>query len=520
MSKDKIIRLFLQNNDVPLFNQRDFWDKIIAVLCDAAKAKACSLRLLEGQELTEGVVVGYQDIASRQHRIPIDNFLRKMTEASTPTVIKDLSADPRIPPQRKKRYRKEGFHSYIAVPVTAGDHCLGILSFYYAKSEAVNTNRIRLVQALASLIGYLIHNSVFYEDVAQLRELTRSVLENATDAILLTDELGLILYASSQTARIFHTRPQRLIGQYIFKFDASSTHSLESLLKMAKRRKGIRHSELSIEIKNGQKLSLDVSIMVLRHHLESSIYYLWTIHDLTSLHSAQQAVQKKRAEMENFVYTISHDLKSPLISIQGYVSLLNDEYGEKLDEDGRHYLTRLEKNVSIMRRMIQDLLELSRVGSMDRAMQVVNISNLVRQTLDEFRYQIDQNRVEILVAKRFPRVVCNRKTIKLVFSNLISNAIKFMGEQKNPRIEIGWKQNGNFYQFYVRDNGIGIAKEKQERIFNIFSHLQDLENAEGSGIGLALTKKIIEQHSGQIWVNSEPGKGASFYFSLPKTLVF
>ena len=184
--------------------------------------------------------------------------------------------------------------------------------------------------------------------------------------------------------------------------------------------------------------------------------------------------------------------------------------------DGLYYLERIKANSEHMEKLIKDLLELSRTSRVKGDWQESAISDIVRRAMEEFNRLIKNNGIEIKTAESFPICLCDPERILQVFMNLISNSIKFIKGVDNPLIEIGYKERDKEYEFFVKDNGIGIEKDYHEKIFVIFQRLQDVKGIEGTGVGLTIVKKIIDDHGGRVWVESEKGSGATFYFTISK----
>jgi len=236
------------------------------------------------------------------------------------------------------------------------------------------------------------------------------------------------------------------------------------------------------------------------------------------LEKKAQELSESNDELNTFVYTVSHDLKSPLVSLQGFSSMLKSEYGDGLDENGRMYIERIQKNSERMGTLIEDLLKLSRVGRTENNLEPVDISDVISEVTSEISVQLAEKGTKMVVMDDMPTLWCDRVMINQIFANLISNANKFMGDDnKKPTIEIGYESNQDgVYQFYVKDNGIGIDAAYHDRIFRIFQRLDDVET-EGTGVGLAIVKKMVESSGGTIWVDSAVGEGTTIYFTMPQT---
>lgn len=228
-----------------------------------------------------------------------------------------------------------------------------------------------------------------------------------------------------------------------------------------------------------------------------------------------KSLEEINKELDDFTYIVSHDLKEPLRSIDAYSKFMADDYQDKLTEEGKHYLERIRSNSERMKKLIEDLLEISRLKMKGSIIDEVESGELVNEARARLEYSIKQKNVEVIIKENLPRIFCDRVRLTEVFLNLISNAIKFNDKQK-PVIEVGYSDKENFYEFYVKDNGIGIAKEYFDKIFEIFQRLGRREDTEGTGAGLTIVKKIVQVHKGRVWVESTPKEGTVFYFTIPK----
>lgn len=226
------------------------------------------------------------------------------------------------------------------------------------------------------------------------------------------------------------------------------------------------------------------------------------------------ALEAKNKEIEQFAYVVSHDLREPLTSMKGYLQLLIEDFSKKLSPDAQDMLSAVIQTANRMDVLIHDLLGYSKEGK-EEVKQAVDVTEIVNQVLSDLKEQIQENQAILKVGK-LPTLSVYPTELKSVFQILISNALKFRKLDSVPLIEIKAKNLKNKWQFLVADNGIGIPKGKQQRIFKIFQRLYREEYL-GTGMGLASFKKIIEHHNGQVWVESELGEGSSFYFTIPKT---
>ncbi len=228
---------------------------------------------------------------------------------------------------------------------------------------------------------------------------------------------------------------------------------------------------------------------------------------------AQEELENKNAELERFTYTVSHDLKSPLVTIKGFLGLLEKDAAAGNLDRMHSDVERIKNAAATMNRLLDELLELSRVGRQINPPEDVSLGETARLAVELLAGEIENRGVEVEIAPDLPAVSGDRVRLMEVFQNLLANAVKFMGEESAPRIEVGVRQDDGEDVVYVSDNGIGIDPRYQERIFGLFERLDG--QVGGTGVGLALVKRIVELHGGRIWVESPGvGYGSSFCFTL------
>ncbi|MEX2117808.1 MAG: PAS domain S-box protein [Bacteroidota bacterium] len=234
----------------------------------------------------------------------------------------------------------------------------------------------------------------------------------------------------------------------------------------------------------------------------------------------QEALEKSREvearnkELDDFTYVVSHDLKEPLISVEGYAKIIKEEYSGRFDPAAKEYLKSILDSCGHMKGLIEDLLQLSRVGKLAEQKQRLNLHEVIKDVLEELQFTIRERKAEISVDGELPEVFGVDQHLKIVFRNLLSNGIKFC-DKLVPQIRITAAIKGNIVEIAVKDNGIGIPEEFHEKIFMIFQRLHKKEEYEGTGAGLTIVRKIIEAHGGTIRLSSVPGTGTTFFFTLP-----
>ena len=229
--------------------------------------------------------------------------------------------------------------------------------------------------------------------------------------------------------------------------------------------------------------------------------------------SANRELAAKNDELERFAYTVSHDLKSPLITIQSFADLMARDLAADRLTDLRGDLERIDRAAKTMSRLLTDLLELSRIGRVLSPPQPVPLSLLAQEAADHVKGRLQEGSVEVAIAENLPVVNVDRQRLLEVLQNLLDNAAKFMGGAARPRVEVGVRRDGDTTVYYVRDNGMGIERKHLERVFGLFDKLEPA--SDGTGIGLAVVRRIVEAHRGRAWAESEGrGLGSTFCFTL------
>jgi len=367
----------------------------------------------------------------------------------------------------------------------------------------------------------------------------RNVVQQAIDAIVLTDEQGLITDWNTAAEQITGIGKSDAVGQYywdiqlkILPEERRSETSLETLRALTSSVFQTGQAPWLNQVLDAQIQHSDGA----RRFIQQVAFPIQTakgfmvgsiIRDITDRKQIEieresliQKLETQNAELERFAYTVSHDLKSPLITIGGFLGYLEEDAlkgnTEKLKRDIQH----INNATGKMKRLLDELLELSRIGRLMNEPETIPFADLVREAMDNVHGQLEAGRVTVQTQPDLPAVHGDRQRLVEVLQNLLDNAVKFMGDQPDPRIEIGARSaRGEDAEhgkpvFYVKDNGIGIAPEYHERVFGLFNQLDP--KMEGTGVGLALVKRIVEFHGGRIWVESEAGKGSTFYFTLSR----
>lgn len=368
-----------------------------------------------------------------------------------------------------------------------------------------------------------------FETSAQVRLLS-SVVESSPIAVVVTDPHSVIQYANAQTTRQSGYAAQELIGQNIA---ILKNDEADPVVLSAVRRALVTATPWSGDLpsrdKNGQRTWEHVQLTFIRDDFDQIRHHVWLKEDISARKRAEmeilsanrtldaQAAMLKsvNAELEQFAYAASHDLRQPLRMITSYLDLIQTNLGENLSPDTQTYFRFVIDGAKRMDRLILDLLEYSRTGR-DMTVQPVSVSVAVEHALLNLSVAIGDAHAEINVADRLPDVMGGLTEVTRLFQNLIGNAIKYQSPGHPPRLDIGWSNDAPYWRFWVKDNGIGIDPKDFERVFMVFQRCVAKDAYEGSGIGLAICKKIVDRLHGRIWIESTPGQGTTFFFCLPK----
>lgn len=267
-----------------------------------------------------------------------------------------------------------------------------------------------------------------------------------------------------------------------------------------------------IELSDGPATIAFLTDITRRKHAEEEVNTLYAdMEQKVKVRTAE--LSRANQELESFSYSVSHDLKAPLRAIDGYSSILSQKYAPELPDEAKVYLTKIRQNTLYMADLINDVLELSRIGRVSLKKESLDIGNIVQEVIDEFSSDIADRNVHVKIAQMPP---CNADPllVHLVYTNLISNALKFSRDRASPLIEFGSYSRDGQVVYYVKDNGIGFDMKYAGTLFKVFTRLHNTAEYEGTGIGLAIVSRIIEKHGGKIWADAEPGLGATFFFTF------
>ena len=361
---------------------------------------------------------------------------------------------------------------------------------------------------------------------------TEAVLETATEGIITTDEHGVITSFNQAAEEIFGYDRTEVLGEsasmlvpgnqcdeFLNEFEASDACQTEGRHVIWEGR------EITGQCKNGRTFPLYAAVSAVV--VNDQCLLTGIVRDITeqkrteeqlrrAREQLEERVEERTAELESFAYSVSHDLRTPLRAIDGYARILREEHTDQLDDEGRRLLDVVYDSAQTMGALIDDLLTLSRVGRREMSPARIDMEALAREAYDEIKRARpeDAERVQF-DCEELPPAWGDRSMVRHVFTNLLSNALKFSRKETPPQIEVGATEDDGEPVYFVRDNGVGFDEAYVDKAFDVFQRLHSEEEFEGTGVGLALVERILQRHDGRAWAEGTEGEGATIFFTLP-----
>jgi PAS domain S-box-containing protein len=443
-----------------------------------------------------------------------------------PSMCRNMQTDPGFAPWREEAI-KRGYGSSLALPLLADGKAFGALTIYSSQPDGFSNDELTLLADLAGDLAYgitelrlraakeraeeaLRQSEERYRGLVELSP--EAVLVNRNDRIVLVNPAGLQLFGASSG--------EQLLGKSFFELFHADYHALKRE-RIGKMLAGHRTPVLEEKIVRLDGIAVDVEVAGAPVTDQGERAVLLLVRDITERKRAEAALQQTAAELERsnrdleqFAYVASHDLQEPLRAVGGYVKLLQHRFPDKLDAKSRGYIAGAFEGATRMERLITDLLAFSRIGTRGGNFVHADLDAVLPQALGNLQAGIESARATI-THDSLPTLCVDATQMMQLFQNLIGNALKFQGESP-PRIHVGAQRQDGRWLFFVRDNGIGIEPQYFEKIFKVFQRLHTRTDYPGTGIGLAICKKIVERHGGTIWVESQLEQGSTFYFTIPE----
>jgi len=431
-----------------------------------------------------------------------------------------------------------GVRWYMAVPMIAGGELIGALSFG-DETSSFRAEQINAAQEVAAQLAIATAQTQLLERVrahateldAKVRERTASLealtrelraseewlrllVGSVTDyAILTLDAQGRVSTWNAGARLIKGYADEEIIGRDFSVFylqEAREAGWPERLLQLAAERGHVEDEGWRVR-KDGTRFWASVVVSAMRDAMGAIRGFSKITRDLSERKKAEETVKTLNKELESFTYSVSHDLRAPLRAVDGYARMLEEDYGSRLDDEGRRLLAVVRQSSQRMGRLIDDLLSFSRLGRQQPAKHPVDMAGLAREVVAELR----NGSTATIALGDLPQAEADRALMRQVWMNLVGNALKYSGKRPDAQIDIGGRMENGESLYWVRDNGVGFDMRYVGKLFGVFQRLHRADEFDGTGVGLAIVQRVVTRHGGRVWAEGKPGEGACFHFSLP-----
>jgi PAS domain S-box-containing protein len=454
--------------------------------------------------------------------VPLDSDHRSIGkivfETREPYISSNLRKEHRF---RHGFMRKEGVVSAAFVPIMSKNRFMGMMMVGSARYHKFSKYEIDLLVAFGSQLGAALENAHLYEEVREGKAYIENLVENAGDAIISTDLEDRILTWNRGAEVIFGYKKEEVIGQSLaVLLPPHRTKKLEEIRTKVQLAGVIRNLEVRRQRKDGVTIDVSLAVSPIGDKMEQPSGFLHLAKDITEKKRYEHRLKELDRLKSDFVSNVSHELRTPLTAIKGSVDNMIDGITGTMNEKQTRYLTRIKSNADRLTRLINELLDLSRIEAGKIDLKPVNLAlvSLAQEIADNIRPVAVEKLIslEVAAADGGTTAWADRDKIIQVLMNLIGNAVKFTPER--GKVTVAVHKNGDrWVQISVADTGPGILPEEASRIFDRFYQIAQAEKqkAKGTGLGLAICKALVEMHGGKIWMESEVGKGSTFSFTLP-----
>lgn len=451
-------------------------------------------------------------------------------------VVVDIENDPRWENYKEFALR-EGLRSCWSFPIVDPQNkVMGTFAIYYMKTKFPTSEEEYTLERAKNLLMIILENKISVEAVKLSNQSYDMVAQATNDAIWDWDtDSNVVVRTGKGLKTLFGYEPEEAVLDNAFWYKRIHPDDLPYVVKkqaeiMNDPAEMYWEDEYRFLKKNGQYAHVYDKGFIIRDDVGRATRLIGATRDITErkenealllelnnrLKQRADELAASNVELERFAYIASHDMQEPLRMITSFLQLFKKKYEDQIDETAEQYIHFAVDGAERMKKLIMDLLQYSRVGSNKEDYENIDTNHLLKEVVTVFRTHLDETKALITIDD-LPGIKANRTQLFQLFQNLVGNALKYHSDEI-PSIHISGKEEENHYQFSVKDNGIGIKPIFFEKVFILFQRLHHKNEYSGTGIGLAICKKIIERHNGRIWVESEPGKGSCFYFTISKHL--
>ncbi len=346
-----------------------------------------------------------------------------------------------------------------------------------------------------------------------------AIVTSSMDAILSKNLDGTVMTWNNGAERLFGYKADEIIGQPVTRLMFPDRVEEEAqILDRIRSGERVEQHETVRRHKSGRAIDVSLTVSPIMDASGAILGASSIAHDISERKKTERALREANKELEAFSYSVSHDLRAPLRSINGFAKMLVEDFGPSLPQEAQRCLNVIQKGACHMGELIDDLLEFSRLSRSSLDLQAVDTRRVIREAWLELRRQDPDRSVDLIVGD-LPPCLADRRLVKQVWVNLLSNAWKYSRPRREARIEIGWQEDeqqpGNVV-YWIRDNGVGFDQRYVNKLFGVFQRLHRAEDFEGTGVGLALVHRLVQRHGGRVWAEGRLDEGATFYFTLER----
>ena len=429
---------------------------------------------------------------------------------------------PRRIREKHPTYRDTFLHDPSKRQMGAGRDLTGIRKDGAEIPVEIGLNHIKTDEG-----SFVVASIVDITERKKQEEKFRTIVESVPNGIIMVDTKGSITLSNSEAEKMFGYERGELLGKKVetlvpMRYQGNHPKDRDRFIDHPQKRQMGAGRDLSGLKKDGTEIPVEIGLNPIE--TPEGRYILASILDISErkgiddkLHKAYDEVQQKNQEMEQFVYTVSHDLKAPLVTSMSFIGFLKEDIKAQNLAEVTDSLQRLEKAHKRMQELINDLLQVSRIGRMELHYEKVAVKEVLEEVAENAAERIHSTSAKLEMASDLPEVWADRKRLTQAFENLLGNAIKYTSDAAHPLVKVFCKDIGNEIHICFKDNGPGIESQYHAKIFGLFQRLDS--SKEGTGVGLTIVSRIMQLHGGRVWVESTLGQGSEFWLAFPKVPV-